>query len=276
MKLYAMQQKVNPPITNAYSAKGENLETLRQFHAGENIVIGMGGQHFTRYAFAFQVVFPIVVLFFLIWLFKHLSEKEGILKILREKEVLSNHQKKDLPASNRPTTAEPAPLAMYTNPAAVSDPPVNNPATVSDPHVNNPATASDPHVNNPATASDPHVNNPATMSDPHVNNPATVSDPHVNNPATVSDPHVNNPATVSDPPVNNSATVSDPAVASNPSADNPTAKASTITSSDQQTKKYPPYQGNGCVNQKYAYSYVDNLLCHFCCIRFGHGCDCSV
>ncbi len=79
-----MQQKILSPITDSYSAKGENLMTLKMFHRGENMAI-VQGQHFTNYGFAFQVVFPIVVMFFLSLLSHHLVENDskGFFKKLR-------------------------------------------------------------------------------------------------------------------------------------------------------------------------------------------------
>ena len=71
-----MQQKILSPITDSYSAKGENLMTLKMFHRGENMAI-VQGQHFTNYGFAFQVVFPIVVMFFLSLLSHHLVENDS-------------------------------------------------------------------------------------------------------------------------------------------------------------------------------------------------------
>ncbi len=80
-----MQQKIRSPITDSYSAKGESLTTLKMFHNGENIAI-IQGQHFTNYGFAFQFVFPLVVMFFFYWLSHHLVENDskGFFKKLRK------------------------------------------------------------------------------------------------------------------------------------------------------------------------------------------------
>ncbi len=80
-----MQQKIRSPITDSYSAKGENLMTLKMFHRGENIAI-VQGQHFTNYGFAFQFVFPLVVMFFFYWLSHHLVENDskGFFKKVRK------------------------------------------------------------------------------------------------------------------------------------------------------------------------------------------------
>ncbi len=80
-----MQQKILSPITDSYSAKGENLTTLEMFHSGENTAVVLG-QHFTNYGFAFQFVFPLVVMFFLCWLSHHLVENDskGFFKKLRK------------------------------------------------------------------------------------------------------------------------------------------------------------------------------------------------
>ena len=59
--------------------------TLKMFHNGENIAI-IQGQHFTNYGFAFQFVFPLVVMFFFYWLSHHLVENDskGFFKKLRK------------------------------------------------------------------------------------------------------------------------------------------------------------------------------------------------
>ena len=91
MKLLAMQQKILSPITDSYSAKGENLLTLEMFHRGENTAIALG-QIFTNYGFAFQVVFPIIVMFFLCWLSRHLVENDskGFFKKVRKSHEQTN------------------------------------------------------------------------------------------------------------------------------------------------------------------------------------------
>ncbi len=71
-----MQQKILSPITDSYSAKGENLITLEMFHSGENTAVVLG-QHFTNYGFAFQIVFPVIVMFFLCLLSHHLVENDS-------------------------------------------------------------------------------------------------------------------------------------------------------------------------------------------------------
>ena len=79
-----MEQEIRPEISDTYSAKGENLRTLEQIFSGQNAAVEEG-QHFTRYAFSFQVVFPIIVMFFLGWLSIHLVENDtnGFFKKIR-------------------------------------------------------------------------------------------------------------------------------------------------------------------------------------------------
>ena len=82
-----MQQQVNARITDNYNARGESLETLVKFHNGDgqNIAV-IRGAYLTRYTVAFQILFPLVVIFFLGWLSHHLVENDvvkGYFKNLR-------------------------------------------------------------------------------------------------------------------------------------------------------------------------------------------------
>ena len=58
---------------------------MEQFHTGQNAAVEQG-KHFTKYAFAFQFVFPIIVIFFLGWLSIHLVENDtkGFFRKFRE------------------------------------------------------------------------------------------------------------------------------------------------------------------------------------------------
>ncbi len=70
-----MQQKVLSPITDSYSAKGENLTTLEIFHSGKNPAI-YKGEVVAKYEFLFQIFFPILLFFFLGGLSQHVFEND--------------------------------------------------------------------------------------------------------------------------------------------------------------------------------------------------------
>ncbi len=87
--MYAAHQSIAPPISDEYNAKGESLETLRDFHDGK---LAKGGDLLSNYTFAQQFVTPFVVLVFVWNILYHLFSNNK-LKLIR-----------DLPASeNKPT-----------------------------------------------------------------------------------------------------------------------------------------------------------------------------
>ena len=60
LKLYAAKQSIAASIDDDYSAKGENLTTLLDFHKSDE-----GGKNLSYYTFAFQFVVPFLAIFFL-------------------------------------------------------------------------------------------------------------------------------------------------------------------------------------------------------------------
>ncbi len=76
LKLYAMEQKVNARISDAYSAKGENSISLQMLHDnGQNGRV-FWGKIVTPYTLFIHIVFPLVSILFLGWLFHHQIEND--------------------------------------------------------------------------------------------------------------------------------------------------------------------------------------------------------